>query len=347
MKKKKVLVALSGGTDSAVAAGLLQRSGFQVEGAFMELADNSELEKGRLAAQAIARRLNFPLRVFDFRPVFLREVIKPALEDYRRGWTPNPCVFCNYHLKLGLFLEKAQAAGFSWVASGHYAKKSWRIRRYQLWQAKDKKKDQSYFLWTLSQEHLAHLLFPLGNYLQSQVRDLAKDWQLEKIIRPASQDLCFVKQGMNYFLKEKLGERPGAIIGPEGKILGQHSGLWFYTLGQRRDMGLAGGPFYVVGKDIRKNRLLVTQKKKDLEREEFYLKEVNWIRGRKPSFPYSGQIKIRSQAEPRRGVITLKNSSLYLCRSSQEAVTPGQSAVIYQGEEVIGGGIIINYPFRR
>jgi len=342
MRKLKVLVALSGGADSAVAAGLLQRSGFQVEGAFMKLTDDQNLEKGWLAAQAIAERLNFPLRVFDFRLAFLQEVIQPSLENYRRGLTPNPCVLCNHRLKLDLFLQKAQAAGFPWVASGHYLRKSRGVRGFRLWRAKDKKKDQSYFLWRLDQERLAHLLFPLGTYLRSQVEALIKDWKLGKIIRPASQNLCFIKQGMRDFLREKLGEKTGAIVDLKGKVLGYHSGLWFYTLGQRRDLGLLGGPFYVVGKNISKNHLLVSQKRKDLVKERFQLKEVNWIQGREPSLPYAGKIKIRYQAEPRPGIITRSDSSLYSCQSSQEAVTPGQSAVIYQRKEMIGGGIIIN-----
>ncbi len=335
-------MALSGGADSAVAAGLLQKAGFQVEGAFLKLADNENTEKGELAAKKVAQKLKFSLRVFDFRSHFLNLVIRPSLKIYKEGLTPNPCIFCNDRLKFGLFLQKAQEIDFSWVASGHYLRKSQDQSGFHLWRAKDGKKDQSYFLWPLDQDRLAHLLFPLGDYLYSEVKNLVKTWGLEKFIRPTSQDLCFVKTEMKNFLQEKLGEKPGRILDLKGKFLGEHSGLWFHTLGQRKDLDLARGPFYVVGKDIKQNHLLVSSEKEDLMKNKFFIKEVNWIQREKPSFPFKGKIKIRSQSQPLPGEITPESSSLFSCRSSQEAVTPGQSAVFYQGEEMVGGGIIAN-----
>ena len=339
MRKPKVLVALSGGVDSAVTAKILLQQGYQVEAAFMNLVQNTDFQKGEKAAQALAEALKIPFRVFHFEQLFFEKVIQPSLQDYRRGLTPNPCVFCNHRVKFGLFLNQAEKEGFDLIATGHYVRKIQAGSSFQLWQAKDKTKDQSYFLWWLDQKRLPKVLFPLGSLLRSKVESLAQQWHLQPLIRPASQELCFVKSKMRDFLKKELGENPGAIVTKAGEVLGQHRGLWFYTIGQRHDLYLSGGPFYVVGKDLKNNRLIVSLSKRDLERDQFALQSVHWLSGQEPIFPYRGQVKVRYQASPKTAII-IKKEGKYFCQSEQIAVTPGQSAVIYQGEEMVGGGII-------
>ncbi len=342
MAKAKVLIGLSGGVDSAVSAKILLEKGYEVEGAFMDLVDNPGFEKGRQAAEVIAKTLGIPFQVFNFKKLFAEKVITPSLNDYQAGLTPNPCVFCNHRIKFGLFLDKAQEEGFDFVATGHYVQKISAGSLWQLWQAKDKNKDQSYFLWWLDQERLPRILFPLGLLLRSEVESLSKQWKLHQFVRPTSQELCFVKNKMGEFLKKRLGEKPGEIVTKTGEVIGQHQGLWFYTIGQRHNLNLAGGPFYVIGKETKTNRLIVSLLKSDLEKKQFVCQQVNWISGQEPTFPYHGQVKVRYQSAPKTAIITKKGKK-YLCQSEQTAVTPGQSAVVYQGREMIGGGLIENF----
>lgn len=341
MHKGTVLVGLSGGVDSAVTVKLLLKEGYKVEGAFMHLVENAGFQEGQKAAQVIAQILQIPFQVFHFEKRFAEEVIQPSLEDYQIGLTPNPCVFCNHRVKFGLFFDEARKRGFDFIATGHYVRKVQAGSSFQLWQARDKNKDQSYFLWWLNQERLARILFPLGNLLRSEVESLSRDWGLSKFIRPASQELCFVKNKMGEFLKKHLGENPGEIVTKEGEVLGKHEGLWFYTIGQRHSLNLLGGPFYVIGKDVRSNRLIVSLSKDDLRKKHFFLRQVNWLSGQEPVLPYQGEVKVRYQATPKTAIITKKKEK-YFCQSEQIAVTPGQSAVIYRELEMIGGGLIEN-----
>jgi tRNA-specific 2-thiouridylase len=386
-RNRKVVVAMSGGVDSSVAAALLKKGGvdelrlsprfanaraFDVIGVFMKFwaegksADfnrccSSEAEK---RARKVARILEIPFYVFNFEKEFKKMVVDYFLREYRAGRTPNPCVVCNKEIKFGLLLEKALSLNADLIATGHYARLQPGTQNYRLLKGKDKEKDQSYFLWRLNQEQLKHILFPVGNYSKTQVRKLAKKFKLPVFEAPESMEVCFVQGTMvaetsshlpprpaqrvgrgsvNDFLKKHLKEKAGNIVDKKGKILGRHRGLWFYTIGQRKGIGLADGPYYVLDKDLKRNTLLVTKNEKDLLKKELIAKNVNWLSDRVPKLPLKIKAKIRYRHQAVLATITKKlkaKSYKLIFRKSQRAVTPGQSAVFYQNEELLGGGMI-------
>jgi len=367
INKKKIIkaaVAMSGGVDSSVAAALLKKSGYDVSGFFMRLNNfSSEAEK---RAKKVTEILNIPFYVFDFRKEFKKKIINNFLEEYKKRITPNPCVVCNKEIKFGLLLEKALKLGADYVATGHYARLWQAGQNFKLLKGKDKKKEQSYFLWQLNQKKLKYILFPVGNYTKSHVRKLAKKFNLPTFETPESQEICFVPKtinpfrgqrglteiqrkktsnGVNDFLKKYFKENPGQIIDTRGKSLGRHEGLFFYTIGQRKGIKLSGGPYYVLDKDLRKNLLIVTKNERDLYKKELALRSANWILGKEPKLPLKIKAKIRYRQEPGFATLTynlkLKTYNLKFDKP-QRAITPGQSAVFYRGNEVLGGGIIIN-----
>ncbi|PIQ92671.1 MAG: tRNA 2-thiouridine(34) synthase MnmA [Parcubacteria group bacterium CG11_big_fil_rev_8_21_14_0_20_39_14] len=351
-QKLKVFVGMSGGVDSGVAAALLKKQGYNVTGVFMRLHEFGDEKNARLAA----KKLDIPFKVFDFRREFKEKVINYFLRGYKRGITPNPCIVCNRDIKFGLLLERALKEGADYIATGHYVKKS-KIKKqkskiiYKLLGAKDRNKDQSYFLWTLTQDKLKKILFPLGNYTKKEVRRFAQEFKISDLIKKESEDICFIPNAnLSEFLKSRIKTNKGKIMTVEGKVLGKHRGLAFYTIGQRKRIGLPGGPFYVVDKDLKKNLLLVSKKRKDLEKKELIVKNVNLISGKQPDFPLKAAVKIRY----RHKAVPAKLSWAYADKSAdfgklikvkfenfQKAVTPGQSAVFYKNKEVMGGGIII------
>lgn len=353
-KKKKVFVAMSGGVDSSVAAALLKRAGFDVRGVFMRLTDLPNFKESQKMAEKIAKILGIPFYVFDLRKEFKKEVINDFLESYKRGITPNPCVICNKKMKFGLFLERALKFGADFVATGHYARvKKGNSGLVKLLRARDKKRDQSYFLWMLNQNQLKRILFPIGNFTRAGVENLAKKFKLPVLKAKKSVEICFIQKTINDFLKKYLKEKPGKIVDTKGKILGEHQGLWFYTIGQRKGISLSGGPAfakasagkpsYALGKDLKRNLLIVTQNEKDLYKKELIAKNVNWILKREPKLPLEVEAKIRYRQNLAKAKIRKKlKEKTYLIefKSPQKAITPGQSVVFYKGEELLGGGII-------
>ncbi len=360
---KKIVVAMSGGLDSSVAAALLKEAGFDAIGVFMKFWSpkkgtgrenrccSTEAEN---RARKVAKILKIPFYVFNFEKEFKKEIVDYFLSEYKKGVTPNPCVKCNKEIKFGLLLEKALELGADYIATGHYA----RLRRVgynlKLLKGRDKNKDQSYFLWRLNQKQLRRVLFPIGDYIREEVLSLAGNFKLSFFTRVRkSQEVCFIQDAINDFLKKYLKTKPGEIIDNKRDIIGKHPGLWFYTIGQRKGIGrpdgpafsgaAAGKPYYVLDKDVKNNILIVTNREKDLYASELNVKNVNWVSGKEPKLPLKVKVKIRYRHQSDQAILT-KNpqSKIYNLKfkKPQRAITPGQSAVFYKGEEVLGGGIV-------
>ena len=381
---QKVVVAMSGGVDSSVAAALLKRANFNVIGVFMKFwAEHKRGElpgfnrccspEAEIRVRKVAKILKIPFYVFNFEKEFKKRVVDYFFYEHKKGTTPNPCVVCNKEIKFGLLLEKALSLDADFVATGHYARlrreipngaqpkagrevggleSKFQIPDYKLLKAKDKNKDQSYFLWQLSQNQLNRILFPVGIYTKTQVRNLAKKFRLPVAETPESQEICFIADSIEKFLKKYIKEKPGNIMNKEGDVLGKHSGLWFYTIGQRKGIGLPGGPFYVLDKDLKKNYLIVTRNEKDLLKKELLVKDVNWILGKahrlrqgfggQAKFPLEIKAKIRYRHKAASArIYNIQNTKYKIFFDKpQRAITSGQSAVLYSGQELLGGGII-------
>ncbi len=351
-----VLVAMSGGVDSSVAAALLVRQGYRVIGAMLRLwaapgpqAENAccTLEASHLA-QGIARQLGIPFHLIDASETFRQQVVEPFLEAHAQARTPNPCLICNRQVRWQRLLAFAREVGADYLATGHYA----RLHRLpdgqvQLLRGRDLRKDQSYVLAMLSQEQLQRTLLPLGEYTKPEIRRLAAEWGLPVAQRPDSQDLCFLG-GYDYrtFLARYRPAliQPGPILTRDGRRLGTHRGLAFYTIGQRRGLGIAASePLYVLDKDVTRNALIVGPAR-ELGRRTLEAYGVNWIAGKPPSLePFRAQVKIRSKAQPAPATITPLGDQGFRATFDQPLrdITPGQAAVIYQGEICLGGGWIL------
>jgi tRNA-specific 2-thiouridylase len=367
MKKfgKKVIVAMSGGVDSSVAAALLKKQGvdefhlssrfasaraYDVVGIFMKFWKEPDGKGGwnrccspdsERRARMVAKILKIPFYVFNFEKEFKKRIVDYFIKGYKEGITPNPCVICNKEIKFGLLLEKALALNANFIATGHYA----RLRQGKLYRGKDKKKDQSYFLWQLNQSQLKRVLFPVGGYTKDYVRKLAKKFKLPVLNIPESMEICFVPDKLDDFLKRHLKSKPGPILNTGRKEIGRHQGLPFYTIGQRKGIELSGGPYYVVKKDAKKNALIVASILKDsaLWSKSLTAKNINWISGQMPKLPLkiNAQIRYGHQAVPATISKKIKTNNYELIfNQPQRAVTPGQSVVFYKGQELLGGGII-------
>jgi len=327
-------------------------------------------------ARRVAGQLDIPFYVFDFRKEFKKKVVDYFIQEYKAGRTPNPCVVCNKEIKFGLLLKKAFALEADFVATGHYARLSFSKKHnnfshrekfcstlglapslrsgrgrsssekfflkdsltLRLLRAKDKEKDQSYFLWQLSQKELRRCLFPLGDYTKKEVRELAKKFKLPVSSLVESQEVCFVHTNLADFLKKYMRLKPGRIIDTRGRVLGRHKGLASYTIGQRKGMNLPGGPWWVLRKDLKRNVLVVTKKEKDLMQKELTFVKANWISGFPPRLPAKVEAKIRYRSKSAPAVINKKGRVVF--KKAQRAVTSGQSIVFYRSQELIGGGII-------
>jgi len=334
---KKVVVAMSGGIDSSIAAALIKESKVETIGVFMRIYPDP-LRGSEKRARKIAQILNIPFFVLDLRKEFKNKIINYFLKEYKKGRTPNPCVLCNKEIKFGLLLKQVRKMGAEFLATGHYA----RVKAQKLLKAKDREKDQTYFLWQLDQKKLKHILFPIGGYTKKQVKDLAKEFKLPMSGVQESQEICFIKNTCNDFLLKHLKKNPGNIVDAKGKVIGEHKGLWFYTIGQRKGINVSGKkPLYVLKKDIRKNILIVTENKKDLESKELTVKDINWISGKAPKLPLRVMAKVRYRTCSSRAKI-MKDVKSYkvVFDKPQRAITVGQSVVFYKGAEVLGGGII-------
>jgi tRNA-specific 2-thiouridylase len=350
--KKKVIVGMSGGVDSSVVAALLKKQGFDVIGVYMK---NWSEDFGNYGctwaedaedARKVAQKLGIPFYVWNFEKEYYEKVVEYFLKEYGAGRTPNPDVMCNSEIKFKVFLNKALALGADFVATGHYA----RIEKdskgiYHLLKGSDPAKDQSYFLYTLKQEQLAKIMFPVGDLEKSQVRKLALEFDLPNAAKKDSQGICFIgKINVTEFLKEHVKARVGEIVTSTGQTLGQHSGLPFYTIGQREGIGIGGtGPYYVAAKDFLTNKLIVTNDKKDpmLWRSEFTVTELSWTYG-EPKYPLQTGVAIRYHHPDYPALLKKQDDDKLRITfdNPQRAITPGQAAVFYNGEELIGGGII-------
>lgn len=341
---KKILVALSGGVDSAAAAILLQKQGYEVGGATMLLRDGGEpeAEDARQAAQT----LGIDFHCFDLRKEFTDNVIADFRKVYVSGGTPNPCVLCNRVMKFGLFLDKALELGYDGIATGHYARLKTEGDRTLLLRGADPAKDQSYMLCGLSQYQLSHSLFPLGDVLsKDETRSLALQAGLAIARKRDSQDICFVPDGdyMKYLTDHGLVPQEGNFITPEGVVLGKHRGVEAYTVGQRRGLGMAFGQrAYVLGK---RGTDVIIGDNDQLFSRRVQVEQVNYIPFDKPAEPIEVEAKLRYSARSARAILTpYEGGCELLFQEPQRAVTPGQTAVFYHGDIVIGGGIITNAP---
>lgn len=339
---KKVLVALSGGVDSSVAAHLLKAQGYKCIGATMRLLDGAD---GQIAdAKAVADRIGIPFYEFDLRKEFRELVIDEFIKSYENGDTPNPCVVCNKQLKFGLLLEKAIELGCDFIATGHYAQIESIDGRFVLKKAETLEKDQSYFLYSLPQEALSRVLFPLGGYSKPEIRAIAEGLGLVTAKKKDSQDICFVPDGDYIKVIEDYTDKTypkGNFIDVNGNILGQHQGIIRYTTGQRKGLGVAfGKPMYVGRKNVTTNEVTLCS---DAELYSDTLKAVklNWIAFPTPpkAFECSARIRYRHVEQP--ATVTVDGDTATVkFDQPQRAATSGQSVVFYDGDLVLGGGII-------
>jgi len=346
VSSRRAMVALSGGVDSSTAAALLLQQGFEVAGAVLVHGDYKIQE----AAQKAARHLQIPLYVYDIKELFGKVVVSYFLESYLKGETPNPCVICNLKIRFGFLLERAQELGFPFLATGHYARCLYHEgrRRYLLAKGRDKAKDQSYFLYGLKQEQLRHILFPLGEYTKGEVREMAQRWGLPGAQARESQDICFIRGDYRRFLRERAGDRikPGPILDVRGRLLGYHQGLPFYTVGQRRGLGLGSGkPYFVLGWDVQRNALIVGEEGDLKKMRVLFSRENNYILWEEP--PPSAEITAKVRYRGKETAAFWYNLGGGRARVEfadfPGAMAPGQSVVYYQGEWVVGGGIIEGY----
>jgi len=364
---KKVIIGISGGVDSSVAALLLQEQGFSIVAVFMK---NWEEENNKDSscsaaqdfadARAVCDKLHISLQVINFSQEYWQRVFQYMLDEYAAGRTPNPDVMCNKEIKFKEFLNYAKTLNADYIATGHYARNINVGDQCKLYKAIDLSKDQSYFLYTLGQQQLAYTLFPLGNILKNDVRDIAKKVQLPNHDKKDSTGICFIgERKFKKFLSEYLLAKPGEIVTVSGNILGKHDGLMFYTLGQRQGLGIGGkkgeqeAPWYVVKKDLTQNQLIVAQDSchQLLMSTSLQCNQVHWVIEKKPAFPLRCLAKIRYRQIEQPCVVTAEwidgtegSEQLYSVNFAQpqRAITPGQAVVFYAADgECLGGGTIM------
>ena len=341
---KTVYVGLSGGVDSSVTAALLIKQGYNVVGVYMK--NWSQDLPGMPCpwrddftdAKRVAVQLGIDFKMYDFEKDYKQKVVDYMLDEFKAGRTPNPDIMCNQEIKFKLFLNTALEDGADLVATGHYAKTT----GGRLFMAADDNKDQTYFLYRVTKEALSKTLFPLGDLTKPQVRQLAKKFGLVTATKKESMGICFVgKVGIKEFLEQYIDKQPGAIIDQNGLEVGQHDGAIFYTIGQRQGLHVGGGlPFYVTGKNMAKNEVYVTTDLQDekLWKREIKLTDIHWIN----DAPAKGQ-KLMVRTRHRAKLIPVKSFKDNVAELDEEvrALTPGQSAVFYSGDECLGGGIVI------
>ena len=349
----KVIVAMSGGVDSSVAAALLKEQGYEVMGMMLRLwSEPGKEDSNRCCtpdsmaqARRVATKLDIPFYVVDAKDVFHKTVVQYFLDGYGRGETPNPCLICNRQIRWTFLLDHALALGADFMATGHYVRIHMGENGYQLLRAVDRNKDQSYVLHVLNQEKLARALFPVGDYPKPEIRQIAERYGLPTASRKDSQDLCFLA-GEDYrsFLQRNAAEmlRPGQIVRRDGLPLGEHTGLANYTIGQRKGLGIASPvPLYVLGKNAVTNTLVVGAQD-ELGSRELTVRDVNWMSGQAPGESFRAEVKIRYTAREAEALVTPLSGDQVRVRfdAPQRDITAGQAAVFYQGDLLVGGGII-------
>jgi tRNA (5-methylaminomethyl-2-thiouridylate)-methyltransferase len=353
-REKKVVIAMSGGVDSSVAAALLVEQGYSVTGMMLKLwSDDCDEESINACcppeainqARQVANIIGIPFYVLDVREVFKKMIVDSFIEAYKLGLTPNPCYLCNQNIRWGYFLNRTLDTGFEYFATGHYARIEQSSDGYSLRKGLDPLKDQSYVLSGLNQTQLSHTILPLGNYHKPEVRELARKFALPVAEKHDSQDLCFIgRNGYRDFLNRHAPEAfiPGKIVNQQRETLGTHEGLSNYTIGQRKGLGAGNSePVYVLEKNLATNELIVG-KNQELGKNEFSVAHISWLSGKTPHFPVDYDVKIRYKAAPvlahlqaaQNGDIIVKLDNLL------RDITPGQIAVFYENDSVMGSGVI-------
>lgn len=351
----RVVVAMSGGVDSSVTAVLLKEQGYEVIGMMMRLWSepgfgpkapvNRCCTPDQMAdARRVADRLNIPFYVVDVQDTFRKTIVQFFIDEHDKGLTPNPCIECNRQIRFTYLYNHALGLEANYLATGHYARVRHTPQGYQLLKGLDDAKDQSYVLHVLTQEHLAHVLFPIGEYTKPEVRELARKFNLPTASKQESQDLCFLGDGdYRRFLTQHSQHAgiPGPILHQDGRELGQHQGLAFYTIGQRKGLGISSlEPLFVLRKDVSRNALIVGTKT-ELGQQELIAQQVNWI-GQPPTTPIAAQVKIRYKAKPIEAVVRVMENGRSHIQFTEPVygITAGQGAVFYDGDICLGGGII-------
>lgn len=352
--KEHIIVGMSGGVDSSVTAALLCEQGYQVTGLFMRNWDSDDKDPYCTATQdltdarAVCDKLNIPLKTVNFAQEYWDKVFKYFLDEYAAGRTPNPDILCNKEIKFRAFLDYALNLGADAIATGHYARIHF-DKHFQLLRGKDANKDQSYFLYTLGQDQLKYSRFPLGEFTKTQVRALAEQYGFINHAKKDSTGICFIgERKFQTFLSEYLLAQPGSIETDAGKVIGKHSGLMFYTLGQRQGLKIGGlqnyseAPWYVVSKDIARNVLIVAQQHDHplLMSDSLICQELHWVET-VPEFPLQCTAKIRYRSSDQTCTVSQVDGKFHVnFKQPQRAITPGQSIVFYRDEACLGGGII-------
>ena len=352
---KTALIAMSGGVDSSLAAKMMKDAGFKCIGCTMKLYDNEDIGVGESRtccslddvedARSVAAGLDIPYYVFNYKEEFREKVIGNFIEAYENGKTPNPCIFCNRYMKFEGLHHKAMELGCDYVVTGHYARVEEKDGRFVLKKALDESKDQSYVLYNLTQEILAHTMFPLGSLTKSRVREIAGESSFVNANKPDSQDICFVPDG-DYasFIERYTGRsyEPGDFVDTDGNILGKHKGIIHYTIGQRKGLGIAAGkPIYVNKIDVENNRVVLGDEE-ELYARRFLVTDFNWISGEAPAGEMRCRAKSRYRQKEQDAVVIPKGYDAVevIFDKPQRAITKGQAAVLYDGDEVLGGGTI-------
>jgi len=352
--KKKVVVAISGGLDSSAAAFILKKQGYDLIGVYFRIGMGDEI--GEEYARKLCRFLDIPFFPINLSYKFKEEVVDYFINAYAHGLTPNPCVRCNKLIKFGELFKTAKELGADLMATGHYVKIKNLKNKIKIFRPLDSLKDQSYFLYNLNQDILHNILFPLSSFKKDEIRKMAQKENIP-FLKSESQDICFLHQdgkiiNHNDFLKKNIKPKEGLIKTLDNKVVGKHQGLHFYTIGQRKGIHLGGASsFYVYKKDYEKNILYVVDDFNDsfLFKKSFKLAHINWVSGVSPKFPFNCEVVIRYRHKSVKCNLDIfrkdssKNNGKYIANleESQRAISSGQSAVFYQGDELVGGGIIL------